>query len=197
MEVNYTLTPQDVTTFQKFVVGPSMRFAKIRWAMVVIVVLVLIASFFWEYLFPSQNARGQVVHKASNWTDLAVSVGMPVALIAFFWVYFLRSGRTEQLDQDPFSDSQSISISAENLEWRFKGSKMIMAWSSVPNITGDENSLYFFTGKDQAYIVPRRAFLNPDDCDLFYETAIAYWKWEPPPNKNDNIWPPQPNIGAR
>jgi len=198
MVVTYTLNPGDVSAFQKFIASRGTRLKAIRWIIYALGALVFVAGISWDYLFPAPNSSGHTVQSFStNWIAQVASVVLPLVVIFIFWFLVLRTIRLKQGDASLFSHPQTLSLSLERLVWQFNGMQTTIIWSSVPDISSDSNSLYFFTGKNQAFIVPRRAFANPEASEMFLRRSMALWKGEPLPNTdNPNTWPPPPRIGA-
>ena len=198
MEVTFTLNHSDVSAFQKFVASRGMRFKVVRWIVFALGAFVFVGGILWDHIFPAPNSSGHAVHSpAANWIAQVVSVVLPLVIIFLFWFLVLRSIRFNQGDASLLSHPQTVSLSLEHLSWQFKGMQTTMTWSSIPDVSSDANSLYFFTGKNQAFIVPRRAFPNLEAPEVFLRRATALWKGEPVSNTDDsNIWPPPPRIGA-
>ena len=198
MEVTYTLNPSDVSAFQKFVVSRGTRLKVVRWIVYPLAALAVAAGISWGYFFPASNSSGHAVQSSpTDWIAQVASVVIPLVIIFLFWFLVLRSVRPKQGDASLFSHPQTLSLSPERLVWQFNGMQTTVIWNSVPDISGDANSLYFFTGKDQGFIVPRRAFPNPEASEMFLKRSMALWKGEPLPNTdNPDTWPPPPHIGA-
>jgi len=198
LEVTYTLNPGDVSAFQKFVASRGTRLKVVRWIVYPFGALVFAAGISWDYLFPASNSSGHAVQSSpTNWIAEVTSVVLPLVIIFLFWFLVLRTIRLKQGDASLFSHPQTLSVSLERLVWQFNGMQTTVIWSSVPDISSDAKSLYFFTGKNQAFIVPRRAFPNPEASEMFFGRSMAFWKGRPLPNTDDpNTWPPPPRIGA-
>lgn len=198
MEVTYTLNPGDVSAFQKFVASRGIRLKVVRWIVYPLGALVFAAGISWDYLFPASNSPGHAVQSSpTSWIAQVASVVIPLVIIFFFWFLVLRTIRLKQGDASLFSHPQTLSLSLERLVWQFNGMQTTVIWSCVPDISSDTNSLYFFTGKDQGFIVPRRAFPNPEASEMFLKSSMALWKGEPLPNTdNSDTWPPSPRIGV-
>lgn len=198
MEVTFTLNRSDVSAFQKFVASRGMRFKVVRWIVVALGAFVFVGGILWDHIFPAPSSSGHTGQSSpTDWIAQVASVVLPLVVIFLFWFLVLRTIRLKQEDASLFSHPQTLSLSLERLVWQFNGMQTTVIWSSVPDISSDANSLYFFTGENQAFIVPRRAFPNPEASEMFFGRSMALWKGKPLPNTDDlNTWPPPPRIGA-
>ncbi len=75
-----------------------------------------------------------------------------------------------------------------------------VAWVALHTIEEDHAYLYFFLSKTNAHIIPKRAFTNPREAQLFGDTACFYLdaaKTRTPVTADDAaVWPPAPHPGA-
>lgn len=49
-------------------------------------------------------------------------------------------------------------------------------YRSIYDIAQSEQQIFFFTEKNAATLVPKRAFNSPQDAEQFFKQAMEFWK---------------------
>jgi len=85
------------------------------------------------------------------------------------------------------------SISPERLVSLTEGKRRSVKWKDIIKVQQTVDYLLFFARNGETYWIPKRAFDSPDEAQMFYETAIFYWRAKGgPPVSQEGVWPPPP-----
>src|SRR5258708_3287009 len=165
MEIEYDLTVDDYVRFNQFHCDHSPTIRRIRLAS-----MLLGPAAIWSV--------GFVVYSSRN--DLSALVIFGVCgllyLVAFpyFWRWTLRKRTRKLLAEGPVgepNDHCSLRIDQDGLHATSRKGTASLNWSAVERIADSETDLYIYVGPTNAFVIPRRAFANPDDCALFASRA--------------------------
>ena len=194
METTFTLEPGDYNALQKLI---RRRGSRLNLAILVAAIIGGFAVGFGPSIINGLKHPG---HTPSSDVMIQVaSVTIPLIIIIGFWAFVLRFLVKPLANNSLFSIPQTLGIKQEYLYWQQQGTRTTIQWTDIVDITDDTRSIYFFKSKNVAYIVPRRAFSNPNEADIFLRTATAYWKGKSiadAAKPGSGTWPPPPRIGA-
>ena len=99
-------------------------------------------------------------------------------------------------------DQRTIRINAAYFEQITPVTETKAQWKSLVRIVDEKNYIHFLTSPTPymvGYYIPKRAFATPDQAQLFFQTATAYWQGKTPPNSPEGAsesttWPPPPRL---
>lgn len=84
-----------------------------------------------------------------------------------------RKMYSESASKDLLGEHTMV-IDAEGVSETSAVGESKIAWSGVERIEDDGNSVYFYIGPVQAYVIPKRAFRTREDEQAFVQLAQAY-----------------------
>jgi len=178
MEISYKLEADDLIALQKFHQKKSLP----PWAFLLIVVsaaigmqiiplLLHVRRFGWQ-------SRG--VQNVVSVPGL-LSMLLPLLFFVVFWVFVLRFAPQRQAKEviknsAVFSNIQTMRVEPDGIFRRDASGEQRLLWSALHDVAQSENQIFFFSEKDAAHIIPKRAFANSDQAQQFFEGAEEYWK---------------------
>ena len=184
MEITFALLPEELLTYNQFVINRvpafrlhvGLRFVSVPFGIVL--------------LFLSQHFSGWICGLA----------GMSIAVV---WIPFcLWSARFQFLQkvkkQRGLLDKQTVNITAEGVRQITSRVNSLMQWSSFAEIVESASQILFFLDKRHALIVPKRAFGNLEAAKQFAEAAQRYKAGLDVENAvtPSGVWPPAPRMGG-
>ncbi len=176
MEVTYTLQPHDFEQLQKYFARRNGGISS-RWVIVIAGVMAL-CLFVVNLLGDPNRQRMLSQWRNSPWVMVA-SYLVPFLMVATFWFVVLRLNSAQQKAQwktnPALTHPHTTRITPQHLYNRDATGENIAYWQSLHEVTQDEHCLYFFTTKETAYVVPRRAFADAAQAEQFYRAALGYW----------------------
>lgn len=193
MQVAFELTPEDLWQWSlyyrrnKHYMRPAFLAA---WLITLGFMLVLLLS------IVGLNLLG---HQPVPWTLLLYLPG-----IAWLFYRFLPPSRkrvTERFARDPAQFCRHvITISPEWIEETTPVSQSKTAWPRLTSLEENASYLFLCIKGLGAYIIPKSAFPDPQDADVFLDTARRYWDAAKSGTARSQVeatvWPPPPRIGA-
>jgi hypothetical protein len=176
LEVTYTLQPQDFEQLQKFFARRNGGISS-RW-MFLFVPVAAICLFGLNMLIDPNRQRVLFQWRVNPWA-MAGSTLLPFLLFAVFWFVFLRLNTAHQKAQwktnPALTQPHTTRITPQHLYNRDASGENIAYWQGVHEVAADEHCLYFFTTKETAHVLPRRAFADAAQAEQFYRAALGYW----------------------
>lgn len=162
MKVTFTLTPEDIYQFGKFVQFRSTR-AKLGFLSIPIT---------WGVI-ASATAIGAALSLIS-----VVVAGLwwfAIGVIAVY-VTLKGSGRRRFATDGLRMRERNVSIGEQGVHDATEISDEFFAWKAFLEITQSRNQFYLFIDRYEAVVVPKRAFPSPEQAQQFFETAMSFWK---------------------
>lgn len=176
MEVTYTLQPQDFEHLQKFFARRNSGVSS-RWV-IAIALGMLICLIGFNLLLDPNRQRVLLQWRSSPWA-MTASYLVPFVVVAAFWFVVLRLSSSQQKNQwrtnPALTQPHTTRITPQHLYNSDASGENIAYWQSLHEVAEDEYCLYFFTTKETAYVVPRRAFADAAQATHFYRAALGYW----------------------
>ena len=167
MEVRFFLTSNDILNFTKYSLGrPRSR------AALGILFLVIFLILFIPFL-PSLLSGGDDFATLFN-------LLLPLFFLVIFMILLIAfiSWRNRSNTRSPLAlqGEQIITIGPEGFRQRNNFGDSLIFWHAFKEITADKYNLYFIhiSNRTVAHVVPRRAFANPQDAELFLAWAQRY-----------------------
>ena len=145
-------------------------------------------STFW--LFPLYKSLGPWAYPAALLTAL---LGWALILGGLLYAMIVK--------RLPTPTSQRIcstSISPELFRDVTPDQTMDYAWTQITDIRLHESDFYFWLGGTKGNFIPGSAFDDRRDAQLFFETAVQYWRAAKSgqiasgPAIQNGVWPPAP-----
>lgn len=164
MEISYTLEADDLIALQKFHQTKSGP----RWIFVPIVIVVAIG-------FQVIPLLGQI--RRFGWQSRGVqnvlslpgllSSLLPLLFFVAFWIFMLKFAPRQQAKEviknsAVFSNPQTMRIEPDGIFRRDVSGEQRLLWSALHDVAQSESQFFFFSEKDAAHIIPKRAFANSD-----------------------------------
>jgi hypothetical protein len=150
------------------------------WILLFAIIVVLI------FLVPDLfNALHKSAHAFLAWVDLAfpylVGVILGMVLLLFLLIAFrrrlLRSTLRREFESGwlvRFLIEQTIRIDSHGFTQTTANGVATNYWSGVEDIVARKDFIYFFLTPKLAYLIPKRAFATPVDCEAFVGAAKAF-----------------------
>lgn len=54
--------------------------------------------------------------------------------------------------------------------------EQLLLWRALHNMAQSENHIFFYSEKEAAHVIPKRAFENANQGEEFFKRAEKYWK---------------------
>lgn len=70
----------------------------------------------------------------------------------------------------------TVTIDAQSFLWRDESLALEIGWSRITQVTGDDAYIYIFSHQFSAFIIPRRAFGNPESARRFGAAVLNFWR---------------------
>lgn len=160
MEVTYQLEREDYWRFQQFFVRrvPALR----RQILATRLFLpVLCALVFWTYHLPLGNYILLLLILSAGWLLFTFRVQKRTTMA----MVEARPGaiglHTMRLDSNGLREQSTVM-------------EAFVLWGNVTEITESPQALAFFLGPQFGFMVPKRAFADPEQAQAFLQTARAY-----------------------
>jgi hypothetical protein len=144
---------------------------------IIVVLLFLIPDLF--------NALHKSAHAFLAWVDLAfpcfVGVILGMVLVLFLLLVFrkrlLRSALRREFESGwlvRFLIEQTIRIDSHGFTQTTAHTTATNYWLGIEDIVARKDFIYFFLTPKLAYLIPKRAFATPAECEAFVEAAKAF-----------------------
>ena len=190
MEITYTLTKEDLLRYNSFLVRrtPSLRIGQIVSSLFVPLVLLFYSV---GPLNPFHEHRFALLL-----TILITIVWIPFRMWVTRWAILKRNENTPGL-----FDRQTVKIGAKGLYGISGHTEITRAWPSFTEITGNTEYIYLLLNRMTVVIIPKNAFLSPQDAEAFLNAARGFWKSavfgsDMPAVPEPTSWPPSPRQGV-
>ncbi len=166
MEIRFFLTGQDVWNFQK------NSLLRPRVLLPIILLLVFIVGVMLIPLTIPISSTSTIF----NVTFIVVFLLIFICLL----VVLLRRRMTGGGGMARILAAQgehTITISPEGFRHTNNLSNSLISWQAIKEIKADAHNLYFIVDSNvlMAHVIPRRAFVRPQDADTFLGWAKSYW----------------------
>lgn len=186
MEVTFVLTPEDLWTFNQFVIRRTFSF-KLRMAVgfafvpLCLIVFSALAGF-------------------ATWQCFLFGAVTAVVWVPFYlWSARLQVTRTARKRRSVL-EKQTISISAKGMRQVNIQSDALVWWASILEVSESATQIMFFSDKHYAFLVPKRAFSSLAEAQAFlgkarlYRDAALNGQTLPndAPAEDNGVWPPPP-----
>ncbi|MBA2679057.1 MAG: YcxB family protein [Ktedonobacteraceae bacterium] len=165
MEIRFFLTGQDVWNFQK----NSLLRPRVLLPMILLLVCIIGII---PILLIIQTSP----------TNTIFDIAPIVFLLIFICLIVVRlrrrmtSGMARRLAAQ---GEHTITISPEGFRHTNNLSNSLISWQAIKEIKADAHNLYFIVDNNvlMAHVIPRRAFVGPQDADAFLGWAKSYWAY--------------------
>jgi hypothetical protein len=103
-------------------------------------------------------------------------VALPATLIAVIYLLVVPRllMRQSAHDQKRHARNLTMTISAKGVTMKSETTQSEAAWAAFERIAVTRKHVFFFITQTQAYIVPKRAFANPEAATAFADTARVW-----------------------
>jgi hypothetical protein len=172
MEVEYELTPDDLYAFQwrAVFVSPRGRRARRMVYLLWILAVVLFAA------VPAIGADGFVI---SRMNLIFIAVVLPIVFLFQWGLDRLLIGRAiRQLLKDERPEKgqlgkHRIVLGEDGLRESTAVGESRISWAGVDRIEQDPAYIFIYTTPAAAYLIPKRAFKDPQEAEAFYQFSTA------------------------
>ena len=107
-------------------------------------------------------------------TWFAAALAAFLAGICTAYLYWARNRRLRRVP-DKVLGERLARIGPEGIFGRFPLREVLSYWKGVTDIAEDDDYLFFFTGRWNAHVIPKRAFQSPEELEQFRISAKSYW----------------------
>ncbi len=190
VEVTFVLTPEDLWTFNQFVIRRTTSF-KLRMAVGFAFVPLCLIVF--------SSLAGFATWQCFLFGAVTAVVWVPFYLWSFRW----QSARTAR-KRRAVLEKQTVSISAKGMRQVNIQSDALIWWTAILEVSESTTQIMFFSDKHYAFLVPKRAFTSLAEAEAFLEKARRYRDAvlngqtlpEEAPAEDTGVWPPPPRPAA-
>lgn len=190
MEVTFALTPEDLWTFNQFVIRRTASFKlriALRFASVPLFLIVFCA------------AAGFATWQCFLFGAVTAAAWVPFCLWSSRW-QVTRTARK----RSAVLDKQTVSISAKGMRQVNIQSDSLIWWTALLEISESAAQIMFFSDKQYAFVVPKRAFTSQAEAQAFLDKARRYRDAaltgqtlpDNAPAEDSGVWPPPPRPAA-
>jgi hypothetical protein len=182
MEVEYSLTPDDLEALQQHFRGEKPRtqsgIRNFQWQWVVILAVLLV------FLVLSATRKGELLDRAVSflaptvWFVLAVCVGMLLMWLALLWQRKVNFRLVKQYHEDKHNrwtfEPQRLRIDPQGLTSTCAYQQTTLRWPVVWKIDATEDHAFLYSTSTSATVIPRRAFRDQQHFEEFAALARQY-----------------------
>lgn len=190
MEVTFVLTPEDLWTFNQFVIRRTASFKlriALRYASVPLFLIMFCA------------VSGFAAWQCVLFGAVTAVVWAPFCLWSSRWET-TRSGRKRRA----VLEKQTVSISAKGMRQVNIQSDSLIWWTAILEVSESATQIMFFSDKHYAFLVPKRAFTSQAEAQAFLDKARRYREaaltGQTLPDEasadDTGVWPPPPRPAA-
>jgi len=166
MELNYTLTFQDILAFNDYVAERFPKRRKMFWFMLLSVPIIslfislLFGAFSWEIFL------GTLIF----WIIFSVFYHKWGEKIFRHWYIKIM------LKDSNLNGQRTIQFDEHGINSEMNGAISKYTWNLVQNIEQNDKYIFVFLDRIRAEIIPKRFFKTADDSIIFYNKIIDFWK---------------------
>jgi len=191
LEVTYELSESDISQLFRYIKNYRSHMRPVFvYAFIGVLGALLLAYTYFFLLHPSRSQGGP------DWPSL-LSLFIVLALLIYLTiVHPLLAQRRRQRDPQVVG-RRTVRVSAIGINVKHSLGEAALHWPLFVDVVDDRDCYYFFMEKNNALVVPKRAFSSRSEANSFYETAKQSWhvaKNLTPPHQADQpaTWPPAP-----
>ncbi|MCF6286438.1 MAG: YcxB family protein [Candidatus Hydrogenedentes bacterium] len=160
----FTLTGEDYEYYLRYYYAYTKRGRRQMRRLYAVGVVIFLFFVVLKYDHP----RFGIAHPGYFATYLAISAvllgGGYWYLITRLWPAFAQTAVRRTAQKGMFSES-SLTIGENDLIVRTAEGEGRLSWDSVSEVADTDDALYLFMGGINAFIIPKRAFLNAEDAE--------------------------------
>jgi len=172
IEVEFALTPVDVRAFRRAHFANQWRSLLLWGALGVAVVFLL--NILRDPIFYWLVNHGESYDSAEMLTDrIAPLVCVAIVGIGLF---FRRVRLARKPRRGPTYQTQRLTMTQQGLHVARDGLVVEASWRAISEVRLRRGVTDLYLDKQQAYVIPARAFTTAGDFDTFNATVLAYFK---------------------
>ena len=190
MEVTFVLTPEDLWTFNQFVIRRTFSFKLqlgVRFAFVPLCLILFSAL------------AGYAAWQCALFGLAAAIVWVPFSLWSSRW----QAARTAR-KRRAILDKQTVSLGAKGVRQVTTQMDTLVWWSGLLEVSESAAHIMFFVDINRAFLVPKHAFISQAEAQAFLDKARRYREavlngqtlLEDAPAEDTGVWPPPPRPAA-
>jgi len=111
-----------------------------------------------------------------DWAAIACGVIASILLFLFSNLRFRSWVWLKLMKQSAFDSPNSFGLLPRGLFLESVKVRSEIAWEAIREVKRDDSHVFFFMSKLLAYIVPQRAFDDPQEFEAFAEAAGQHWR---------------------
>jgi hypothetical protein len=169
VEVEYEITPDDIYHYQWRACfhSPSAKRNKRKFY------LYLLLTFVVLNLLPAMGSDGFELSRVSLWWLLPLPILLGVGWIVQRWQ--TRRAILELMKEEKPGRGQlgahKVHLNEAGLIERTAVNETRHSWAGVDRVEYDQKYIFIYTAPHAALVIPKRAFINPDEAESFYQFA--------------------------
>jgi hypothetical protein len=163
MEIQYSITEQDITHFQNYqMVGSNKhrKFMMYGWLSILIIIAIFMSIKMIKPFFTGAMTFDKEIALIS-------------VVIAMMYMLFLK--RQQKQNAKPLT--LSIQISVDSLTYKDHENNIYLQlnWNAIPKIEEDEKCIFIYRDANNAFLLPKRSFSSVEECNSFLN-LMRSWK---------------------
>lgn len=186
MEVTFALTPEDLWTFNLYVLRRTPSF-KLRSGVNFALLPLCLTAFC--------SLAGFGIWQCLLFGAVSAAVWVPFLL----WLARWQTARNAR-KRRAVLDKQTVSLSAKGVRQVNTQADSLIWWTALLEVGESTTQIMFFTDANRAYLVPKRAFSSQAEAQAFLDKARRYRDAalngqtvsEEAPAVDTGVWPPPP-----
>lgn len=178
MHVTYTLQPQDQVALVAFIERKSRSLV---WTILIAFLLLPILTLAIPYWRMSPfDKMFYVMRLKHHWLTMLMPTLMPIWLFPpiFAWVVWKnkRQRAKDFQENDELRQPRTIELTPESLRVATAINEAQIYWKTMHEIGANETHIFLLTAANAGHAIPKHAFANADEAELFAQLARTYWE---------------------
>jgi len=162
LEISFCIEKEDYWQFNKHVVLNNMNYKRL------IIISVIILPIFMSIIF--------MMMKLPPWYSWTAGIVLGLGLNWYSYKRF-KSRVLSLVDNKPgLLGEHTIILSDEGIIESTSVNKGVNSWEGIRGVEQNEGYIFIFLNQMMAHIIPKRAFVNPEIADHFFEEAQNRWQ---------------------
>ena len=179
LEAHFQLDRDDAKAFELLAKGETGASGggaqRLIRSLLVLVVMLVVASFVFRSRVAPAPAR---IAPAPPGMTLASALSLLVPLVIFgaFWFFIIQSNKNQVANRSAFAEPSLVRLDDTGLTNVCGAFSNIIEWRGFTSVVASGEHLALYTGPNQGYIVPRRAFDSDAAWQGFVDFARRSWE---------------------